>query len=57
MDFSVTRNGVNIYHDRKNAELLTCSEVKEIRDTIAEIMDGTITQNKRFGYIEIGYLF
>ena len=46
------RNGVHIYHNYKNLPWLTCDEVKEIRDTIAGIMDGPITQNKRINFIE-----
>ena len=52
MDFTVKRNGVNIYHNYKNLPWLTCDEVKEIRDTIAGIMDDSITQNKRLYFIE-----
>ncbi len=52
MDITVMRNGVSIYHDRKNTTLLTCDEVKEIRNTIAGILDGSITQDKQLSFIE-----
>ena len=52
MDFAVMRNGVNIYHNCKNMPWLTCDEVKEIRDTIAGITDGSIKHNKRLNFIE-----
>lgn len=52
MDFAVMRNGVNIYHNCKNMPWLTCDEIKEIRDTIAGIMDGSITYDKRLSFIE-----
>ena len=52
MDFTVMRNGVHIYHNYKNLPWLTCDEVKEIRDTIAGIIDGSITHNKRLYFIE-----
>lgn len=52
MDFTVIRNGVNIYHNYKNLPWLTCDEVKEIRDTISSVMEGSITQNKRISFIE-----
>ena len=52
MDFTVTRNGVNIYHNYKNLPWLTCDEVKDIRDTIASVREGSITQNKRLSFIE-----
>lgn len=52
MDFSVLRNGVHVYHNYKDLPWLTCDEIKSIRDTIAGIMDGTITQNTRLGFIE-----
>lgn len=52
MDFAVLRNGVDIYHKHKNKPLLTCDEVKELRDTIASIADGSLTQNKRLSFIE-----
>lgn len=52
MDFTVMRNGVHIYHNYKNLPWLTCDEIKEIRDTIAGILDGSITQNKRLYFIE-----
>lgn len=52
MDFTVMRNGVNVYHNYKNLPWLTCDEVKEIRDTIDGIMDGSIKQNKRLYFLE-----
>ena len=52
IDFAVMRNGVNIYHNCKNMPWLTCDEVKEIRDTIASVRDGSIRQNKRLTFIE-----
>lgn len=52
MDFSVLRNGVHIYHNYKDSPWLTCDEIKSIRDTVAGIMDGSITQNTRLGFIE-----
>lgn len=52
MDFSVMRNGVNIYHNYKNLSWLTCDEVKKIRDTIAGVRDGSITKDTRLSFIE-----
>lgn len=52
MDFSVMRNGVDIYHNHKNYPWLTCDEIKEIRDTISGVMGGSITENKHLGFIE-----
>lgn len=53
MDFTVMRNGVNIYHNYKNLLWLTCDEVKEIRDTIAGIISGSLIQNTRLSFIEL----
>lgn len=52
MDFAVIRNGVNIYHNFKNMPWLTCDEIKRIRDTIAGVLDGSITQNEQLYFIE-----
>ncbi len=46
------RNGVHIYHNYKNLPWLTCDEIKRIRDTIAGVLDGSITQNKQLYFIE-----
>ena len=48
----IMRNGANIYHEYKNLPRLTCKEVKKLRDTIASIVDGSLTQDKRLGFIE-----
>lgn len=48
----IMRNGANIYHEYKNLPWLTCNEVKKLRDTIASIVDGSLTQDKRLGFIE-----
>lgn len=52
MDFAVMRNGVDIYHNHKNYSWLTCDEVKELRDTIAGVLDGSITEDKELGFLE-----
>lgn len=52
MDFTVRRNGVNIYHNYQNSPWLTCDEVQEIRDTIAGVLDGSVTQDKSLYFIE-----
>ncbi|MDE6586697.1 MAG: hypothetical protein K2K80_08470 [Clostridia bacterium] len=52
MDFTVMRNGVHIYHNYKNLPWLTCDEIKRIRDIIARIIDGSITQNEQLYFIE-----
>ncbi len=57
MDFAVKRNGVNIYHSYKNMPWLTCDEVEEIRDTIAGIVNGSITQDKQLSFIELDIKF
>lgn len=51
-DFTVMHNGNNIYHNYKNLPWLTCNEVKKLRDTIAGIIDGSITKDKRISFIE-----
>lgn len=43
-DFTVMHNGNNVYHNYKNLPWLTCNEVKKLRDTIAGIIDGSITK-------------